>query len=95
MPNSYLTSSDMDLIQRLLAASRRLPLDQVREKIRARFMVECLEGGMTKEDDLRRALADHSAISDASPVAESGTLSKLYRLLTAHRDRDEAVNAEH
>ena len=94
MPNSYLTSTDMDLIERLLAVSRELPLDDEREKTRARFLVECFEEGMTEEDGLKRALQDRLTIADASLLPEPGMLSKLYRLLSAHRDGKAVVEPD-
>lgn len=93
MTDSYLTSSDMDMIQRVLAASSRVPPDRELEIVRARFLVECFERGMTKEEDLRRALSDHSVITQASPMPRPGPLSTLYRTLAAHRDTGIALDA--
>lgn len=61
MSSTYLTSDNMNLIERLLSEVRGSgPIRNFdRETAEARLLVGRVEGGTTSEDELRGALAHH------------------------------------
>jgi len=56
MSSTYLTSENMNMLQRLLAEVRRLPRNIQREASSARFLVHRFQDGTTAESDLRSQL---------------------------------------
>jgi hypothetical protein len=61
MSSTYLTSDDMNLIERLLSEVRGAgPTPNFdRETAEARFLIKRVEQGTTNEDELRAALSHH------------------------------------
>jgi hypothetical protein len=61
MSSTYLTSDNMNLIERLLSEVRGAGLirNLDRETAAARLLIQRVEQGMTKESELRGALSHH------------------------------------
>lgn len=56
MSSAYLTSKNMTMIERLLLEVRAVPRNRSQETMRARFLIDQFQGGVTAEADLRSVL---------------------------------------